>query len=347
MGSGEILLNEEPDPQEIFVNSCKLLPPDKTVLYVGSQKIDGASDLFYAPVTVGGQAVLNGLLDSGSMACTLSTEGESTSESKVLPQPSVIPGNVVLVGCGGLTIQPKCTYDLEVEVYGFKFIVPTLLVPGQKDEFIIGSNVIKCVLQKMKAENKYWELIKFTQNSNPECEEFLELLSCVSHWSGSLQPDKLGSMKLCQAVTLLPRSEHLVWGKLPANTHISPGSTVIVESTTSCSAPRHVLVGRVVSPMWGDRWVPMKILNPTQSPITLQRNTKLADVSPCLAVEDVSLTQGMCKPHDVTDSALPKPILKSSQVELYCHSATCGDIQWNEMSCLTGPRCYINTDIQQ
>ncbi len=39
--------------------------------------------------------------------------------------------------------------------------------------------------------------------------------------------------------------------------------------------------------------------------------------------------------------------IKSRQVELYCHSATCGDIQWNEMSCLTGPRCYINTDIQQ
>ncbi len=38
-------------------------------------------------------------------------------------------------------------------------------------------------------------------------------------------------------------------------------------------------------------------------------------------------------------------LIKSSQVELYCHSATCGDIQWNEMSCLTGPRCYINTDI--
>ncbi len=34
------------------------------------------------------------------------------------------------------------------------------------------------------------------------------------------------------------------------------------------------------------------------------------------------------------------------QVELYCHSATCVDIQWDEMSCLTGPRCYINTDIQ-
>ncbi|KAL1246736.1 hypothetical protein QQF64_034331 [Cirrhinus molitorella] len=242
------------------------------------------------------------------MACTLSTEAESKLRADgVLPQPTAIPGNVVLVGCGGLTIQPKCTYDLEVEVYGFKFIVPTLLVPGQKDEFIIGSNVIKCVLQKMKAEKKYWELIS-CQNSNPECEQFLELLSCVSRWSGSCQPDKLG--------TLLPKTEHLVWGKLPANTRISPGSTVIVEPTTSRSAPRHVLVGRVVTPMWGDQWVPMKILNSTQSMITLRRNTKLADVSPCLAVEDVPLTQGVCKSNVVTDSALPKPILSVDPVRL-------------------------------
>lgn len=52
MGGGVFPLKDESDPQEIFVNSCKLLPPDKTVLYVGSQKIDGASELFYAPVTV-------------------------------------------------------------------------------------------------------------------------------------------------------------------------------------------------------------------------------------------------------------------------------------------------------
>ncbi len=39
--------------------------------------------------------------------------------------------------------------------------------------------------------------------------------------------------------------------------------------------------------------------------------------------------------------------VESSQVELYCHSATCGYIQWNETSCLTGPRCNLNTDIQQ
>ncbi len=27
--------------------------------------------------------------------------------------------------------------------------------------------------------------------------------------------------------------------------------------------------------------------------------------------------------------------------------ANCEDIQWNKMLCLTGPRCYMNTDIQQ
>ncbi len=37
----------------------------------------------------------------------------------------------------------------------------------------------------------------------------------------------------------------------------------------------------------------------------------------------------------------------ASQVELYCHSVTCGYIQWNETLCLTGPRRNINTDIQQ
>ncbi len=35
------------------------------------------------------------------------------------------------------------------------------------------------------------------------------------------------------------------------------------------------------------------------------------------------------------------------QVELYCHSATCGNIQWNEMSRLTGSRCYIQVHLNK
>lgn len=262
-------LTEAADVRNVFMNSCESLPEDKTVLY-------GASELFYAPVTVFGRNTLKGLLDSGSMSCTLSKEGESKLQADgILSHPQAIPINLVLVGCGGLTIQPKCTYDLEIEVYGFKFVVQTLVVPGQRDEFRIGSNLIKCILQKMKS--LYWVLVSCC-NGNPECEQFLELLSCISHWSGPQQLDKLGTVKLCQAVTLLPRHKYLVWGKLPPNVHVSPGSNVIIEPTTARSAPKSILVRRVVTPMWGDRWVPMKILNPNPTSVTLRRNSKLADI---------------------------------------------------------------------
>lgn len=35
----------------------------------------------------------------------------------------------------------------------------------------------------------------------------------------------IGTVKLQQSVTLLARQEHLVWGKLPKNISMSPGST--------------------------------------------------------------------------------------------------------------------------
>lgn len=132
------------------------------------------------------------------MSSTVSEEGGSKLQADgLLPHPQVTPSNVVQVGCGALAIQPKCIYDIEIEVYGFKFVVPTLVVPGQRDEFIIGSNVIKCILQKMISHENYWELVSCS-NSNPECEQFLELLSCISQWSGPQQPDKLSTVKLCQ-----------------------------------------------------------------------------------------------------------------------------------------------------
>lgn len=68
----------------------------------------------------------------------------------------------------------------------------------------------------------------------------------------------------------------------------------MVEPTSARSTPRNILVGRVVTPMSGDRWIPVKVLNPTQKAITLRRNAKLADVFPCLAMEDLPITQGLC-----------------------------------------------------
>lgn len=50
--------------------------------------------------------------------------------------------------------------------------------------------------------------------------------------------------------------------------------------------------------MWGDRWVPMKITNLSSKPVTLKRNVKITDVSPCIAVADLSIQQSSCQLDD-------------------------------------------------
>ena len=96
-------------------------------------------------------SIVNGLsfkalIDSGSMACTLSESAEA-----MLLQ--CIPGismqsahNIVIVGCGGHRVTPTAIYDLQVSVYGCSMTVPTLVVSGQSEEMILGTNVIKTLL---------------------------------------------------------------------------------------------------------------------------------------------------------------------------------------------------------
>ena len=119
----------------------------------------------------------------------------------------------------------------------------------------------------------------------------------------------------------------MVWGKLPSNAPVSPGCTVIVEPTSARSTPKNILVGRLVTPMWGDRWIPVKVLNPTHSPVTLRRNAKLADVSPCLAVEDLPITQGLCETQtDVSGSPTPLKSMPDPVQQLKDHGLADIDI---------------------
>ncbi len=240
---------------------------------------------------------LKSMIDSGSMACTLNEEAECIlREAGALVGEPQSAERIVLVGCGGKQTHPKCVYDLTLNVYGVKCIVPVLVVSGQRDELIIGSNVLKHLMRVMKGNDSYWKLIFAGSKHSPlDYEHFLDMMSCTTRWRGDKVPNKIGTVKLPHAVTLLPQHEHLVWGRLPCNVPVSPGSTVIVEPCTSKTRPRDVLVGRVITPMWGDRWVPMKMTNLSSKPITLRRNSKIADVSPCLAVEDLDIQQGSCK----------------------------------------------------
>lgn len=113
------------------------------------------------------------------------------------------------------------------------------------------------------------------------------MLSNTQRWRGDHAPGKVGTVKLKHCVILQPQSEHLVWGKLPVNAAMSVGSTQLVEPTQSKCGPKQIMVGRVITPLWGDGWVPVKVINPANDVLTLRRNAKIADVSPCIAVEDL------------------------------------------------------------
>lgn len=90
------------------------------------------------------------MLDSGSVTCALSTAiFPELLEQEVLKTPTLEPIDVVLIGCGGSKTIPSGVCDLEVEVCGYKAIVPTLVVEGQNDSLIIGSNLLRYLIHHL------------------------------------------------------------------------------------------------------------------------------------------------------------------------------------------------------
>lgn len=158
-------------------------------------------------------------------------------------------------------------YEVELKVYGDRCLVPVLVVPGQRDDLI---------MHRMKISDDYWRILS-NRVSEPSlsCEQFLEVMANTCRWRGGDLPDKAGTVKLQQSVTLMAKQKHLVWGRLLSNAAMSPGSTVIVEATSSRSMPRDIIIGRVVTPLWRDRWVPLKVSNLSDKPVTLKRNFKM------------------------------------------------------------------------
>lgn len=239
MGKVGDSLSDLHDLSDLYEKSCAKAPKGSRVVIQATQKIQAFSELFYAPVLVNNSVQLQGMLDSGSMACSISQcAADKLSSAGVLPEKKQPEENIVLVGCGGLQTQPEGFYDLEMQLYGVCYTVPTLVVPGQHDDLIVGSNV-KQLVHSLKTDDKYWNIASRHEHlSDPDVDNFLSMFTNVERWRGSDVPDKIGTVKLTQAVTLLPRHEPLVWGRLPARAPMSPGSTVVVEPTSSRAVPR-------------------------------------------------------------------------------------------------------------
>ncbi|KAI3360567.1 hypothetical protein L3Q82_002290 [Scortum barcoo] len=164
-----------------------------------------------------------------------------------------------------------------MKVLDCNILVPTLIVEGQDDNLILGSNVIKHLIRVLKVSGDFWENVSLSDKMSGEDESLFQLLTTTDKWKGGETPDKVGFVKLKHAVTLLPMKEHLVWGRLPVTS-----AWVLAAHTV----PRTVMVGRIVTPLWGDGWVPVRVINPSSKPVMLKRNCKIADVSACVALED-------------------------------------------------------------
>ncbi|KAL7833124.1 hypothetical protein SRHO_G00301420 [Serrasalmus rhombeus] len=299
------------DDVSVYEKYCENSPNTSAILFQNVMKLEKADSLFYTDVLVKDQISLRALLDSGSMACTMNEEAEQKLKSSgiVLP-PSEPCSAITLVGCGGAQVQPKCIYEIEMEVYGHAVTVPTLVVPGQRDQMILGTNVIKYILSQLKKTPSYWRVLSQPESSGEsEIEQFLNMLSGLHRWKGKEIPSMVGTAKLTQAITLLPKQEHLVWAKLPATTTVSEGSAILIEPPRSQAHNKNIIVGRVVASMSADRWVPVKILNPCDRPVILRRNSRVADVFPCLALEDFDINprQSACSDVKVLNQKVDDP----------------------------------------
>lgn len=131
-----------------------------------------------------------------------------------------------------MQVKLKCVYQLEMEVYGQVVSVPTLK-PGQCDQLIPGSNVIKHLIRQFKQTPSYWRVMSKPETTDDLANDLLlNMLSGVNRWKGSVIPDIIDTAKLTQDVTLLPHHELLVWGRLPVNVTVSVFLKVVLYSLT-------------------------------------------------------------------------------------------------------------------
>lgn len=135
--------------------SAKVHCDESEFIHQNTHIVGGRDRLFYTPVKIGERVRLNAMLDSGSMACTISESAEMALRSAgAVNECDNFVVDVTLVGCGGLRVKPRSSFNLAIEVYGIKMIVPTLVDPGQHDEIILGTNVIKHILRYFKMSEK-------------------------------------------------------------------------------------------------------------------------------------------------------------------------------------------------
>lgn len=138
------------DYERLCHTYSSVVPPEKTLIVQDLQRLSKTDSLFYTEVSTDSGHVLRALVDSGSMACTLSETANKKLSQSIPNIGEKTAEDFVIVGCGGHLVTPSAMYDLTASVYGYKVIIPVLVVPGQTDDMILGSNAIKWLISQMK-----------------------------------------------------------------------------------------------------------------------------------------------------------------------------------------------------
>lgn len=92
MVGGHVGASEEPldsaDLHQFYENPCAQAPAETKVIAQNIQSVEEFEVLFYAPVNINNVFSMNGILDTGLIACTFS----------ILPAPTPLQQEIVLVG---------------------------------------------------------------------------------------------------------------------------------------------------------------------------------------------------------------------------------------------------------
>lgn len=132
---------------------CAQAPAGAKVIVQNVQTVEMFEELFYAPVSVN-----NKFFNEGN----------------------------AWYGVHGLDPRPKCLYEGELKIYRESCLIPVLVIPGQQDDLIIGTNVIKFLSHRMKGIDDYWRLISsHTLESPAECKWFLDVMANTCRWKDS------------------------------------------------------------------------------------------------------------------------------------------------------------------
>lgn len=101
----------EDDYESTYRSFSSTASSNMTVVFQGLHKVQKSDSLFYTTV-LAANVTLKAMIDSGSMACTLSEDAESRLLQHNLDLRKYPANDVIIVGCGGHQVTPKAIYDV-------------------------------------------------------------------------------------------------------------------------------------------------------------------------------------------------------------------------------------------